>query len=69
MGTSHDIAWISKLPGGLGYRLETTLYTITLHIYVSFIFLNVITRFGCPRSLTNEQRTHFLSKNIGTLTR
>jgi transposase InsO family protein len=34
-----------------------------------FIFENVITRFGCPRSLTSDQGAHFLSETIATLTR
>jgi transposase InsO family protein len=33
-----------------------------------FIFENIITRFGCPRSLTNNQGTHFISNTIATLT-
>jgi transposase InsO family protein len=33
-----------------------------------FIFENIITRFGCPRSLTNDQGAHFISSTIATLT-
>jgi hypothetical protein len=32
-----------------------------------FIFDNVITPFGCPRSLTSEQGTHFINSTIATL--
>jgi transposase InsO family protein len=34
-----------------------------------FIFQNIITRFGCPRSLTSDQGAHFISETIVTLTR
>jgi hypothetical protein len=33
-----------------------------------FIFENIITHFGCPRSLTNNQGAHFISSTIATLT-
>jgi hypothetical protein len=33
-----------------------------------FIFENFITRFGCPRSLTSDQGTHFISSTIETFT-
>jgi hypothetical protein len=33
-----------------------------------FIFENVVTRFGCPRSLTSYQGSHFISNTIATLT-
>jgi hypothetical protein len=33
-----------------------------------FIFKNVITQFGCPRSLTSGQGTHFISNTIVILT-
>jgi transposase InsO family protein len=33
-----------------------------------FIFDNIITRFGCPRILTNDQGYHFISRTIATLT-
>jgi hypothetical protein len=32
-----------------------------------FIFENIITRFGCPKSLTNDQGAHFISNTIATL--
>jgi hypothetical protein len=32
-----------------------------------FIFENVITRFGCPRSLTSDQGSHFISNTITNL--
>jgi hypothetical protein len=31
-------------------------------------FENIITRFGCPRSLTSDQGAHFISSTIATLT-
>jgi transposase InsO family protein len=34
-----------------------------------FIFENIITQFGCPRSLTSDQGAHFISETIATLTR
>jgi hypothetical protein len=34
-----------------------------------FIFENIITRFGCPQILTNNQGAHFISETITTLTR
>jgi transposase InsO family protein len=33
-----------------------------------FIFENIITHFRCPRSLTNDQGTHFSRSTIETLT-
>jgi transposase InsO family protein len=33
-----------------------------------FIFLNIITQFGCPKSLTSDQGGHFISSTIGNLT-
>jgi transposase InsO family protein len=33
-----------------------------------FIFENIITRFGCPRSLTSDQGGHFISSTIEKLT-
>jgi hypothetical protein len=33
-----------------------------------FIFENVITRFGCPRILTSDQGSHFISNTITKLT-
>jgi transposase InsO family protein len=33
-----------------------------------FIFENIITRFGCPESLTNDKGAHFISNTIETLT-
>jgi hypothetical protein len=33
-----------------------------------FIFENANTRFGCPRNLTSDQGTHFISSTIGALT-
>jgi len=32
-----------------------------------FIFVNIISRFGCPRSLTSDQGTHFLNETIEVL--
>jgi hypothetical protein len=33
-----------------------------------FIFENIITRFGFPRSLTSYQGVHFINRTIATLT-
>jgi transposase InsO family protein len=33
----------------------------------SFIFENIITRFGCPTSLTSDQGGHFISSTIAKL--
>jgi transposase InsO family protein len=35
---------------------------------VRFIFSNIISCFVCPRSLTNDQGTHFFNQTIATLT-
>jgi hypothetical protein len=32
------------------------------------IFENIITRFGCPRSLTSDQGAHFISTTISNIT-
>ena len=32
-----------------------------------FIFENIISRFGCPRSLTSDQGTHFINTTIKSL--
>lgn len=34
-----------------------------------FLFENIITRFGCPRSLTSDKGAHFISQTIATLTK
>lgn len=34
-----------------------------------FIFYNIITRVGCPRSLMSDQGSHFVNKIVATLTR
>jgi len=36
----------------------------TTEIVACFIFENIISRFGCPRSLTSDQGTHFLNETI-----
>ena len=36
---------------------------------VTFILQNIIIRFGCPLSITNNQGAHFISNTIKTLTR
>ena len=33
-----------------------------------FIFDDIITRFGCPKVLMNDQGTHFINKTIEALT-
>jgi transposase InsO family protein len=37
-------------------------------IAARFIFENIITQFGCPRSLTSDQGAHFISSTIENLT-
>lgn len=36
------------------------------HTAARFIFENIMTRFGCPLSLTSEQGAHFVSQAIAT---
>jgi transposase InsO family protein len=33
-----------------------------------FIFDNIITRFGCPKTLMSDQGTHFINKTVEALT-
>jgi transposase InsO family protein len=40
----------------------------SIDIAARFIFENIITRFGCPRSLTSDQGAHFISSTIAKLT-
>jgi transposase InsO family protein len=35
---------------------------------VHFIFEDIITRFGCPKILMNDQGMHFINKTIESLT-
>jgi transposase InsO family protein len=35
---------------------------------VRFIFEDIITRFGCPKTLMSDQGTHFINKTIEALT-
>lgn len=39
------------------------------HTTTSFIFENLISRFGCPRSLTMDQGRHFMSATIKILSK
>eukprot|EP00253_Pinus_taeda_P001959 PITA_01959 len=34
-----------------------------------FLFKNLLTRFGCPKILMSDRRTHFLNETISTLTK
>jgi hypothetical protein len=46
----------------------TTVQDFSIDIAARFIFENIITQFGCPRSITNDQGDHFIRKTIETLT-
>lgn len=35
---------------------------------VKLLFENVLTRFGCPKTLMSDQGMHFLNENISALT-
>ena len=42
--------------------------TCSSEIAAKFIYENIITQFGCPLTLINDQGTHFINKTIETLT-
>ena len=44
------------------------IYTCFSEIATKFIYENIITWFGCPLTLINNQGTHFINKTIKTLT-
>jgi hypothetical protein len=46
----------------------TTVQDCSTNIASKFIFENIITCFGCPRSLTSYQGDNFISRNIAILT-
>ena len=37
-------------------------------VVAKFIYGNIITRFGCPLTLINDQRSHFINRTIASLT-
>jgi len=39
----------------------------TVDTTAQFIFDNIVTRFGCPRSLTSDQHSHFINDTIQSL--
>ena len=41
--------------------------TCSSDIVAKFIYENIITRFGCPLTLTNDQGSHFINKTIKAL--
>ena len=42
--------------------------TCSSEIAAKFIYENIITRFGCPITLINDQGSHFINKTIKALT-
>ena len=42
--------------------------TCSSEIAAKFIYENIITGFGCPITLINDQGSHFINKTIKTLT-
>jgi hypothetical protein len=46
---------------------ETTIQDFSIDTAARFIFENIITWFGCPRSLTSDQGGHFISGTISNI--
>jgi transposase InsO family protein len=46
---------------------EKPFETCTKEVVEKFIYLNIITRFGCPLTLINDQGTHFVNETIHVL--
>ena len=42
--------------------------TCSSEVAANFIYENIITRFGCPLTLINDQGSHFIKKTIKSLT-
>ena len=42
--------------------------TCSSEVATNFIYENIITRFGCPITLINDQGSHFINKTIKSLT-
>ena len=47
---------------------EEPVETCSSEVAAKFIYENIITRFGCPLTLINGQRSHFINKTIKALT-
>lgn len=50
-----------------GWDEATSLKDYTADTSTRFIFENIISRFGCLRSLTSDQGTHFINETIASL--
>ena len=46
----------------------TPVVDCTTTIAVKFIFENIVTWFGCPRILMNDQGSHFINRTVRALT-
>ena len=46
---------------------EEPVDTCSSEIVAKFIYENIITRFGCPITLINDQGSHFINKTIKAL--
>jgi hypothetical protein len=57
--TEHLTKWAEASP----------IMDYTVNIVVRFLFENVVTRFGYPHILLNDQGTHFLNRTNTTLTK
>ena len=47
---------------------EEPIETCSSEVAAKFIYENIITRFGCPLNLINDQGSHFINRTIAALT-